>query len=135
MADRLSPSELDKFHEFRKRFPYLYICKKCTRAFDAQRPEDKCKFCGGEVKEIEKDDRVSAKPMYTYVCPMCYKEFVAEHADKCVKCGGRFLHKYKTVRVGTRQLLSMRKNQIKEGTKRTISKVKNKASGKTENRR
>ncbi len=134
MGDHLAPSELDQFHEFRKKFPYLYICKKCVRSFDAEKPTNKCKFCGGEVKEIEKDDRLSAKPMYTYVCPMCYKEFVAESAEKCVRCGGKFLHKYKTVRVGTRQLLSLRKRELKEKIKKTISIIKSKAKSSKKSR-
>jgi rRNA maturation endonuclease Nob1 len=128
-GDALSPDDLLDYHEFRKKFPYLYICKKCARGFDADRPTKECKFCGGEVKEVEKDDRLSSKTMYTYVCPMCYKEFVAEEAEECPKCGGRFLHKYKTVRIGTRQLISMRKDQIKNKLKKAVSNAKKLSKG------
>jgi rRNA maturation endonuclease Nob1 len=124
MWDRLSPSELVEYHEYRKKFPYLYVCKKCVRAFDAEKPANECKFCGSEVREIEKDDKLSAKPMYTYVCSGCYKKFLAEQAEECPRCGGRYLHPYKTVRIGTRQLLSMRKNQIKEKIKKAFSGIK-----------
>jgi rRNA maturation endonuclease Nob1 len=119
-GDRDSPGALNEYHEYRKKLKHFYVCKKCGHGFDRNEPVDKCIFCNGEVKEVERDDVLTGKPVTTFVCPNCYKKFIAEKAEKCPKCGSRFLHSYKTARVSTKILLSTRKDQIKEKLKKRL---------------
>ena len=112
--DRLSPSELLEYHKYRKKLKHLYVCTDCAKGFDRDKPVSKCIFCDGTIKELEKDDIPSAKPMYRYTCSTCDKVFIAEHADTCIECGSKYLHFYETSKISTRELLSMRKKQIKE---------------------
>lgn len=125
-GDRQSPSELVPFHEFRKRFAYLYVCRKCGHGFDSETPADKCIYCGGEVKEIEKEDKITSKPVKVFVCPNCYRKFIAEHASECPKCGSRFLHSYKTSRVGMHQLISLRRDQLLGKITKTFNNLRKK---------
>ncbi len=121
--DRLSPGELAKYHKHRKKLRHTYICTECAHAFDRERPVSKCIFCGGVVRELERDDLPTKKPLYRYTCPACDKIFVAEHAETCANCGGRFLHFYEITKLSTRDILSMRKRQLKERIK-SIAKRK-----------
>ena len=78
--DKLSPSELLEYHKYRKKLRHLYVCTDCAKGFDRERPVSKCIFCSGVIKELERDDIPTAKPL----------------------------------KISTRELLSMRKKQIKE---------------------
>ncbi len=120
MIDRLSPGELNDYHKYRKRFRHLYVCTKCAHGFDRERPAEKCIFCGGVVKELERDDVASAKTLFRYTCSACDKIFIAEHAEKCTACGSRFLHFYEVRNLRTREILSMRKKQFKEKLKKAV---------------
>ena len=122
MSDRLSPGELDKYHKYRKRFHHMYLCTECAHGFDREKPVEKCIFCGGKGKELERDDIPQAKPLFRYTCSACDKVFITEKADKCPACGSRFLHFYEVRNLGTREILSMRKKQLKEKLKLMIPK-------------
>lgn len=123
MVDRLSPGELDNYHKYRKKkMRHMYICTQCAHGFDRERPVSKCIFCGGTVKELQRDDLPTAKPLLRYTCPACDKIFITEHADTCPRCGSRFLHFYEVRNLGTKEIISMRKNQLKERLKLVIKK-------------
>ena len=118
MVDRLSPGEIDNYHKYRKKkMKHLYICKECAHGFDRETPVSKCIFCGGVVKELQRDDIPSSKPLVRYTCTACDKIFIKEHADKCPRCGSKFLHFYQVRNISTKEVLSMRKSQLKEKLK------------------
>ena len=120
--DRLSPSELNEYHKHRKKLRYTYICEKCAHSFDREKPVNKCIFCSGPIRQMERDDIPTPKKVRRYMCPACGKTFIAEKADVCVKCGGRFLHFYETDKITTREVLSLRKRQLKEKIMNTKKK-------------
>lgn len=127
--DRLSPGELNEYHKYRKKLRHLYVCTECAKGFDREKPASKCIFCGGVVKELERDDLPKAKPLFRYTCSACDKIFIVEHAEVCPGCGSRFLHFYEVRNLSTREILSMRKKQLKErlkliGKKKKASKKK-----------
>ena len=115
--DKLSPGELNNYYKYRKKLRHTYLCKDCAHAFDREKPATKCIFCGGPVKEMERDDLPKAKPLFRYTCSTCDKIFIAEHADTCIACGSRFLHFYEVRNLSTREILSMRKKQLKDKIK------------------
>ena len=115
--DRLSPSELLEYHKYRKKLRHLYVCTECAKGFDREKPVAECVFCGGVVKELERDDIPTAKSLYRYTCASCEKIFIAEHADICTRCGSKFLHFYEVTKLSTREILSMRKKQLKKNLK------------------
>lgn len=122
-GDNLSPIELVPYHEYRRKMKHTYVCKKCAHGFDREQPADKCIFCNSkELMELERDDIITGKPVYMYTCTVCHKRFIAEKAEKCIKCGAGNLHFYKTTRVSTRELLSMRKTQLKNRLKKKLVK-------------
>ncbi len=127
--DRGSPSGLNEYHKYRKKLRRLYICVDCGHGFDMEKPVTKCVFCGGKIKELERDDLPAAKKMFRYICSACDYTFVAEHAERCPKCNGRFLHSYEATKISTREILSMRKKQLKENLKKIV-KVKRAAKSK-----
>ena len=116
MSENVAPSELSDSHEHSKKFLYLYICKKCIRSFESQTATDKCKFCDGDVKLIDN------RQLYTFVCPGCYKKFTAKKAEKCPRCGSKFLHFTKAEKVTARDLLSKRKRHIFTKLKNLLQK-------------
>ncbi|MEK6887328.1 MAG: hypothetical protein AABX14_00100 [Candidatus Aenigmatarchaeota archaeon] len=124
--DRQSPGGITEYHKYRKKLRHLYVCTECAKGFDREKPVAKCIFCQGVVKELERDDIPSAKPLYRYTCAACDKIFIAEHANTCVSCGGRFLHFYEVTKLGTREILSMRKRQLKERIKSIKKNIKKK---------
>ena len=119
-VDRLSPSELNEYHKYRKKLKHMYVCTDCGHGFDREKPTEKCVFCGGKINELERDDLPAAKKMFRYICSACDYTFVAEHAERCPKCDGRFLHSYEATKIRTREVLSMRKKQLKEKLKKII---------------
>lgn len=123
--DKLSPSTLLDYHKYRKKLRHLYVCTTCAHGFDREKPATKCVFCGGPVKELERDDLPVAKPLNRYICTACDKIFVAEHAETCIKCGSKFLHSYRVDKLSTREILSQRKARIKDKLK-LIGKKKKK---------
>ena len=129
-SDRLSPSELNEYHKYRKKLRHLYLCLECGHGFDREKPTTKCVFCGGKIKELDRDDIPAAKKMFRYICSACDYTFVAEHAERCPKCNGRFLHFYEATKISTREVLSMRKKQLK-GKLKKIIKLKRDAKSKT----
>lgn len=129
VIDRLSPSELNEYHKYRQKIRHLYVCVDCGHGFDREKPVKKCVFCNGKIKELERDDLPAAKKMYRYICSACDYIFVAEHAEKCPKCNGRFLHSYEATKISTREVLSMRKKQLKENLKKIV-RVKRRAKKK-----
>ncbi len=124
MSDRLSPGELFSYHQHRKTLKHTYICQKCAHAFDTHKPVKNCIFCNGPVKEMERDDLPRSKVIYTHVCASCHKKFIAEKADHCIRCGSKFLHSYKTGKITTREVLSYRKNLLKQKMKKLFKKPK-----------
>ncbi len=127
--DRNAPSGLNEYHKYRKKTRHLYVCTDCGHGFDREKPVTKCVFCNGKIKELERDDLPTAKKMYRYICSACNYTFVAEHAERCPKCNGRFLHSYEATKISTREVLSMRKKQLKENLKKIV-KVRRAAKSK-----
>jgi rRNA maturation endonuclease Nob1 len=123
--DRLSPSELNEYNKYRKKL-HLYICAQCAHSFDREQPTANCIFCGSPVKEMERDDLPAAIKLYRYMCTSCSKSFVAEHADKCKYCGSKFLHFYEASKLSSREILSMRKRQIKNSLRKAVKRGKKK---------
>lgn len=117
MLDRRSPGEITGYHNYRRKLRHLYVCTECAHGFDREEPAEKCIFCGGAIKELERDDIPTAKRLFRYTCATCEKVFIAEHAETCVNCGSKFLHFYEASKLGTREILSMRKKQLKERLK------------------
>lgn len=120
--DKLSPESLKDYHKYRKKMRHMYVCTECAHGFDREKPVSKCIFCGGAVKELQRDDIPAEKPLYRYTCSACDKVFIAEHAEKCPECGGRFLHFYEVRSLTTREILSTRKRQLKEKIKSKLLK-------------
>ena len=102
------------------------MCGERVRGLEREKPGANCMFCQGVVKELERDDIPSAKPLYRYTCSACDKIFIAEHANTCISCGGRFLHFYEVTKLSTREILSMRKRQLKERIKSIKKNIKKK---------
>ena len=116
-----SPIELVPYHEYRRKIKNTYVCKKCGHGFDRAQPVNECAFCGSaDITKLERDDILTGKHIYMYTCTVCHKRFVAEKADKCISCGARNLHFYKTTRVSTMELISMRGTQLKNRLKKRL---------------
>ncbi len=122
MLDRLPPSELLDYHNYRKRLKHMYICQKCAHGFDTFTPVEECIFCKGPVKEVERGDKATPNVLYTYVCSSCHKNFITEKAEFCIRCGSKYLHSYKTGRITTGQILSHRKELFKQRIKKLFKK-------------
>ena len=124
MIDPLNPSELNDYHEFRrKNFNFLYVCPGCGHGFETVEPVEKCRHCGHAVKEIEK--RVSPKaklsgPLrFRYFCTKCQKSLVTnERIDRCQLCGHHIIHMYPWARMGIRdRILSIMTGIVRKSKK------------------
>ena len=120
-SDQTSPIELVPYHEHRRKMKHTYVCKKCGHGFDRREPAEKCILCGsGDLTKLDRDDIVTGRHVYMYTCSVCRFRFLAEKAEKCKKCGAKNLHFYRTTRFSMRELLSMRKTDLKNRLKKRL---------------
>ncbi|HLC68026.1 MAG TPA: hypothetical protein VJI12_04060 [archaeon] len=113
--------DLVPYHEYRRKIKHTYVCKKCAHGFDRAQPVAECIFCNSnDIMELERDDIITGKPVYMYTCTVCHKRFVAEHAEKCIDCGAKNLHFYKTTKISTTELISTRTTQLKNRLKKRL---------------
>jgi len=95
---KLTTSALDGFEEWRKKYyKYLYHCKKCAKNFETVEKEEKCKFCGEKIIELERNDveMHRGKHRLSYYCYECKERFQAKDIiHNCEKCGSQVIQHY-----------------------------------------
>lgn len=113
--------DLVPYHEYRRKLKHTYVCRNCAHGFDRAEPVDTCIFCSSnELTKLERDDILTGSHLKMYTCTVCHKRFIASKAEKCIRCGAGNLHSYKTTRISTTELISMRGRQLKNRFKRRL---------------